>query len=129
MAQPTQNANAIAFQQDILAAAAQAKSLLLFCQSIQARQATHNYAANLQAMPTYTPDASGNPPTTTANGVTSVATDAAPDQGHPIVGLNVSFYSIDIFRSVVIGDLVTMLTGGGAVAASDHRPLIDALLA
>lgn len=118
MAQATQNANALAFLRDITDFAQQLKTVLAAAQSIQARQATHNYAANLQAMPTYAMNADG----------TALAVDATPQQGNPIVGVNLSFYSTDIFRSTVIDDMVKMLTGSGDVAASDRRPRIDALL-
>jgi hypothetical protein len=118
MAQPTQNANALTFAQNIINFNSQLKYLLGLAEDIQESQANHNYAANLQAMPTYALNADGS----------QGATDGSPQQGNPIVGLNVSFYNLDQSRINLANDLVTLLTGSGAVSTLDRRPKIDALL-
>lgn len=128
MSQPTQYSNALAFQESIIVAATQLNSLLAFAQQIQSAQTSHNYAANLQAMPTYTPDTAGNPPVTTGEGgVTTITPDAAPNQANPMIGLNVSFYNLDQGRINLINDFATFMTGGAAPTL-DRRPTVAALL-
>lgn len=117
MANPTQNANALTFLADTVSFAAQLRSLYDFARSIRDRQAAHNYAANLQAMPTYA---------VAADGSQGVA-DATPVQGHPIAGQNATFFALDQGRINLVVDLVSLVEGA-AVATLDRRPTINALL-
>ena len=127
MAQPTPNSNALAFAQSIYSFTQAFAQLLESAQRIAGEQATHGYAANLSAMPTYTPDATGAPPT--VNGV--ITPDSEPTAGNPIIALTAfvgSFYNLDTARSSLVNDFVTFATGSGAAAQATRTNQVNALL-